>query len=345
MKRDYVEEILLKKERAKRSERDHILRDRKYAINAVVEHCQKHIDVYGLNSDSYLKQDNEIHRYIPISVIACAESYFRAVIKELIDFGAPFSENAANFNKTKDIKFDFAVVQAIQGKRVTVGDFVSHLLSMKSFDDISSTLSILTGRDFLNELKSYFFRHEYYDDEKGYELFMPSIDNLTENQINEVGKIYKDVQEIFKLRNIFCHEAAEPEIIDIPQIYSCYENTMFFLETTNEFIWDLVEPNRPTSNYELGVKLNEELKKFSVELENLVQSIVYASDEPNQEFLEIHNAWKDYKGKRIDSIAKDWEGGSGQGIAMLGEDIYVTKNRLIELKEEIKNGKFFDITH
>lgn len=340
MKRNFVEEILSKKERAKYNEREHILSKRRWAMEAVVHHCKNFVDIHDSDSNSYLTQKKEIHRYIPIGVIACAESYFRAVIKELIDFGAPFSENAANFNKTKDIKFDFAVVQAIQGKQVTVGDFVSHLLPMKSFEDISSTISVLTSKEFLKELKPYFYKDEYFDEDRGYEIFMPSIGNLTQAQINEVGVIYEDVQETFKLRNIFCHEAAEPEIIEVANIYKCFDSTVKFLEATNEFIWDLIDPNRPTSNYDWSVRLSDEFDKLDEELENLVKEIANNGDEVNQEFVEIHEAWKTYREKRGDLVAKEWEGGSGQGIAVCSEEIHVTKNRITELKEDIEKERY-----
>ena len=157
MKRDYITEILSKKERARFSERDHILFDRVRALEPVVDLCKSlaksHDDApdYPLN---ILKENGELHRYIPIGMIACMESFFRISIKELIDTGSPFLDRASNL---REIKFDFTIVQAIQGKKLTVGDFLSHLLPMKSLEDINNTISVLTEKDFLNELKPYFF--------------------------------------------------------------------------------------------------------------------------------------------------------------------------------------------
>ncbi|HEY0657184.1 MAG TPA: hypothetical protein VGD05_01860, partial [Pyrinomonadaceae bacterium] len=208
MKRDYIEEIISKRERIRYNEREHIFSHRMSALDAVVEHCVKFIDKNGLQSENYLKQDNEIHRYIPIGTIACVENYFRAVIKELIDFGSPFSDNAS---KLREIKFDFSVVRAIEGREVTVGDFLSHLLPMKSFEDINSTVGTLTGKDFLNELKVYFFAKENFDET---ESRFYQLSELTDEMNKEIAEIYNDVRETFKLRNIFCHEAAEANIVD-----------------------------------------------------------------------------------------------------------------------------------
>jgi hypothetical protein len=191
MKRDYLEEINSKRERAKHNERDSILSHRLGALDSVVQHCIEFVDVNGLQSENHFKQDNEIHRYIPIGIIACVESFFRATVKELIDFGSPFSEKAVNL---REIKFDFSVVHAIAGKELTVGDFLSHLLPMKSFEDINSTIGTLAGKDFLSELKIYFFEKEYNEEDENqfYQL-----SELTDEINKEVAEIYNRCERNF----------------------------------------------------------------------------------------------------------------------------------------------------
>lgn len=72
--------------------------------------------------------DKELVKYIPIATVACFEAFFRSAYKELIDFGKPFSDNAIKFNQSKNVKFDFEIINAIQTKTVTVGEFISHIL-------------------------------------------------------------------------------------------------------------------------------------------------------------------------------------------------------------------------
>ncbi|MEK7725317.1 MAG: lysozyme inhibitor LprI family protein [Acidobacteriota bacterium] len=337
MKRDYVEEILSKKERTKYNERDNILYDRIRALDSVVEHCYKIIDTtsdplrIGIASTN-LKENGELHKYIPIGIIACVESYFRSTVKELIDIGSPFSDKASNL---REIKFDFTVVQAIEGRKVSVGDFLSHLIPMKSFDDISSTLGVLTGKDFLNELKPYFF--EKSDEEKRF----PSLDELSKDMHTTVGKIYGGVKEAFRLRNIFCHEASEPDIINVSEIYHSYLCTKKFLEAANEFLWDLIDPTRPQSNYEWSLRLSAKFEVLNSELEYLVNKISSPQNRLNQEFLEVQKAWESYKEKRIELVVKEWDGGSGTGLAMLGEEIYLTEQRINELKKELENERYY----
>jgi uncharacterized protein YecT (DUF1311 family) len=333
MKRDYIEEIISKRERAKYNERDSILSHRLGALDAVFQHCVEFVDTNGLQSDSYRKQDNEIHRYIPIGVIACVESFFRATVKELIDFGSPFSEKAVNL---REMKFDFSVVQAIAGKELTVGDFLSHLLPMKSFEDINSTIGTLTGKDFLDELKIYFFEKDYdeNDESRFYQL-----NELTDEMNKEVAEIYSDVKETFKLRNIFCHEAAESNVVDTQKIYKCYENTKKFLEATDEFIWELIEPNRPTSNLDMKIRADEKLTKLNERMRNLIKEILAIAEEDIENVEEVQKIWEKYRDERTEMVASSWEGGTGQGLVILEEKVFLTESRIEELKEIFKYKK------
>lgn len=334
MKRDYLEEISSKRERVRHNERNSILSHRLSALDAVVQHCIEFVDINGLQSENYLKQDNEIHRYIPIGIIACVESFFRATVKELIDFGSPFSEKAVNL---REIKFDFSVVHAIAGKELTVGDFLSHLLPMKSFEDINSTIGMMTGKDFLSELKIYFFDNESNEeDENG---FYQSKE-LTDEMNKEVAEIYNDVKETFKLRNIFCHEAAESHIVDIRKIYKCYESTKKFLEASNEFIWDLVEPNRPTSNLDMKIRADEKLTKLTKQMNKLVKEIL-TFEENFENVEEVQKIWEEYMDERAEMVASSWEGGTGQGLIILEEKVSLTESRIEELKEIIKHKKLY----
>ena len=72
----------------------------------------------------------------------------------------------------------------------------------------------------------------------------------------------------------------------------------------------------------------------------LSQKISEVSGIFGEEFLEINNIWENYKNQRVNVLKEKWEGGSGQGIAMLQEEIYLTEHRISEIKNDIKNGLY-----
>jgi hypothetical protein len=131
--------------------------------------------------------DKELLKYIPIATVACFEAFFRSIYKELIDFGKPFSENVIEFNQSKNVKFDFDIINAIQTKTITVGEFISHLLPCNNFEDINTNLSILTKNDFTDQIKKF--------DKKS--VFEP---------INEDSKKFKENYKV--IIGYFAHHSA-----------------------------------------------------------------------------------------------------------------------------------------
>lgn len=330
-KRDYITEILSKKERAKHSEREHILYYRVAALNYVVDLC-KQIDQVTINDQNMttvpanLKNNGELHKYIPIGMMACVESFFRVTVKELIDLGSPYLERAS---KLREIKFDFTMVQAIQGKKLTVGDFLSHLVPMKSFDEIGEVISVLTEKEFFKDLEPFFFESTDWEAENKF----PLPHELTKENHQEVGEIYRSSREIYKLRNIFCHEATEPDTVNISTIYSGYVNTLKFLEASNAFLWNVIDPNHPTCNAEWGARNYADLQILEKELKELLAKVAPDCEFFEMDLLETQKVWENYKDTRLKIMEERWEGGSGQGIALSSEAIYLTKQRIEELKE------------
>jgi uncharacterized protein YecT (DUF1311 family) len=115
------------------------------------------------------------------------------------------------------------------------------------------------------------------------------------------------------------------------------------LEASNEFIWDLVEPNRPTSNLDMKIRAGEKLVKLSQQMNKLIEEITAISDFDSEDIKAVQKIWEEYKEKRTEIVASYWEGGTGQGLAILDEKIYLTENRIAELKETLKHKKTFGI--
>jgi hypothetical protein len=91
---------------------------------------------------------NELLRYVPISMVACFEAFFKSAVRDLIDFGCPFSDNVRKFNQAQNIKLDFDVLGAIQAKSLTIGELVAHILPYNNLSDVNSNLTTLLGYDF-----------------------------------------------------------------------------------------------------------------------------------------------------------------------------------------------------
>jgi hypothetical protein len=173
------------------------------------------IDVVNFVKDSSEKDlpfKKELAKYISIGFIACLEGYFRLAIRDLVDAGPPFQANVSNL---KDVKIDLKQVVEIQKRRATLGEFVSHSISLSNLDDINEVLSTLLGTDFLKEMKS---------------VPLPLLDEpKTLVEMDIADRVMKDVKYSFEHRHLFAHELAPKLKVDVKTITMSSRAVFIFL--------------------------------------------------------------------------------------------------------------------
>lgn len=314
MKRSLINEIMALKSRGEfESRHDFVIR-----LNDIEDAFNK-----SLKQNKF--SDKELIRYIPIATVACLEAFLRSVYKELIDFGKPFCDNAIKFNQSRNVKFDFEIINAIQKKNVTVGEFVSHILPCNNFEDINANLSTLLGFDFFERIKKF-------DKEKIFEHYYCKPSKFIENG----DQIITDIKRIFELRHIFCHEFATNMKINKEEILRCFFNVKIFLNQTNEFIWDLLYPNSPETQTDMNIKASEAFDELELELSAFISTI------KNCSYFAINTSlfdttiikWKEYREAKANFDASPYEGGSIYPLIYANSLITITKEKLENLKNE-----------
>ncbi len=312
------------------------------AIKSRSEYNSRH--VYGLQlaqiefafkeylnfNDSF---DKELLKYIPIATVACFEAFFRSVYKDLVDFGKPFSDNATKFNQSQNVKFDFDIINAIQSKVVTIGEFISHILPCNNFDDINSNLSTIIGIDFVKEIKS--FQRE------------SIIEEIRDNSrmfIENSDQIISDIKRTFELRHIYCHEFTSDIKVDKDEILKCFSSSKIFLNQTYDFIWNLLYPGAPESREESKRQSYDNFEKLDSELTELILTIKSAShtvsllDFKHELLDESIKTWKEYREIKAKLDASGSEGGLIYPIIYNLSLITTTKEKIESLQNEYATG-------
>lgn len=159
----------------------------------------------------------ELLRYFPIGAIASIEGYFRLLIKDIIDFGEPY---LSNVEKIKDIKFTARNVVAIYGKKITLGELISHFISLNNLENINKYLSILLELDFLKELSKFRFEIE------GEKIALGK----------KASDLFEEIKEVFRLRHIHCHEIAIKEKLGSRKLSELRLSVYVFIRVTELFI-------------------------------------------------------------------------------------------------------------
>lgn len=206
-KRDYIQEIIAKQSRLHRRGTRMDLFTRR--VHPLVEGFRvvKAMDKPVSFRDEWLK-------YSAIGYIACVEGYFRLLISDLINCGDPF---LSRVTELKEIKFNAEAVVAIYKKKVSIGEFVAHLLPINGVSDVNSHLSVLAGDNFL---KMY--------------LSQP----CSNQNAQPVGEVFPKeigmVEQLFKLRHLYAHELATKEKVPVKEIESLVGSAAMFVWYTEK---------------------------------------------------------------------------------------------------------------
>ena len=211
--RDYLKEILSKRTRlASNTVRMNLAFSRIFKLHHALMFIQK-----KLPREAEFR--TELLKYFPIGSVACIEGYFRLLYRDLIDYGPPYSDNLIGF---KDgIRFSIESVTAIQGRAISLGEYVSHFLTLNNLEDINKNTSTIIGEDFLARLKNT-------SDEPG------------GTPILNAPVVYRQLNRLFELRHIYCHEVGAIKGVNTNRVKMCLDVTTLFLIVTEHLAKEMM---------------------------------------------------------------------------------------------------------
>lgn len=296
MKRDVALEILSKKKRAHFG--TELILFRLYSLEDTLKSVE--------SSDG--KYDYELYKYFPISLVACLECFFKAAFKEMIDHGPPFFERVGKINNLQTFKLDLKILQSIQGKEITVGEFISHVLPLNNLGDIESTMSALIDGDFLHELKLFKIKEERVP-------LLSAQTKALKNFKDNYETVYKNIKTIFELRHMYCHEVPplrEGPNFDKNVIIGCFKSTMDFIFASSEYVTELLHPNYPLKQGEMNEHAKKEHDKADEEMKQIYGRLIDVLDDKQKKNLETaQRQWEVYRNSDAELVANlEGEGGT-----------------------------------
>lgn len=207
-----IYQIIEKKSRQfKRIDRWDQVRRRLGSINMAFSFLQTEVK-------SRTQYRSELLKYIPIGLVACIQGYFNLAIRDLIDSGPPFSQNATSF---KDLHFKIEAILEIQGRKVTLGEIIAHLQSLNSLDSLHSSMTTILGEDFHKRLKEI----------------------VLSGETGKFGEfaylVFPLMKRVFRLRHIYCHELSSAQRLKIKTIDDCSLGVAIYLYSTELLIQKL----------------------------------------------------------------------------------------------------------
>jgi hypothetical protein len=332
LKRAVIEEII-----DGRREKD------RYTINTKLDELSEILNKEDL--------PEELFKYFPVAIIACLETYFRAAIRDLVDYGSPYIDNCG---KIKDLKIDINILKAVQGKNITVGDFISHIIKISSLRQIDQTFSDLLGENFLEALPTATERIITNGETKS------SKSDLSNNH----REIYKDVEDLFNLRHKIAHEGGATVVLKKSKIQKYIKSVAKLFQATEIIIQNIYYPKGiPMTTYDMRMNASQEYDEVEKEIKRIVEAIKRAlkkkekdinklfesieiepcSGSDYQDFSSLTKAWTNYKNSSANFISNLYaRGGTAQPIFYVSEATELSKEILEKYKKYllyIKEGR------
>lgn len=270
------------------------------------------------------KYDKETLRYFPIAIVGLFEAYFKHAFQELIDFGSPFSDNSLKILK-KSQGFDDDVIKSLNERVRSLGELVSFFIKVSSLEKILETIGTLV----YNEEKN--FKKEI---EK--ELVKIHKDEGNEQEF-ELKHLFSDVEETFRLRHIFCHEAAISFTIEMEKIKKCYLASKCFLKIMNRFLFNTKFPNSShlgfLTQYDMNVDQQAIYAKKEIVLNNLIFKIKSNQTKRERYFFEkVLKNWRKYREIKAKFLARETKGGTLWFTVYYGQMSGITEDLIKELE-------------
>lgn len=278
-------------------------------LSRSAESTEIKIELSELQRISEEISNQALFEYIPIKIVACFESFFRELYKEIID-NHKYRKNLNNITKLKNTNIDFEVLSAFHENDVSIGEYFAYLFPCSKFEDINNTMSSLLEINFAEEIRK------------------------------RLGNdIFKSINKIFKLRHMLCHEMPQSLDINKETIIKYLKDSYDFIDCSENIFLRVLYPKELNTTYDMKMNVAEEFNVIEKELDDLIQRIRNL-DIPDyfmmSKELDYIADWKKYRVERAKQESKMCEGGTIYGIVYAHSLINTTRAFIKELKTKYR---------
>ncbi len=198
-------------------------------------------------------EDKTLLALYNVGIAACIEVAVRSTIRKLIDHGSPYIDRIEKFKN--ELRFELDIIKALHDKKISFGDFVSHLLPINGIEHINSHLDTLLDkklrialanvREFVEPPDEYFLwgNEEFCNDADLYLEYQKS-KNESPLIIEDIDRLMNDINGLYKDRHITAHE-ANFESLTLEGFRNYLKSAECFIKALYEYVEQTLNPDAP----------------------------------------------------------------------------------------------------
>jgi uncharacterized protein YecT (DUF1311 family) len=286
------------------------------------------------------KSEGSTPDFYVVRAVTLLEVFTRGNIAELIDHGPDYANRAIEL--TKNLKMDFALVQGIQGRVITLGDIVAHNVSVNSFGQMLGHFEVLLDKKPLRPILA-----------SAVDRWATEIERKpSEPIISDFDALAGRVTRLFEVRHILCHETPKKAVYEVGEIDDFLNDAIRFTKALEEVLTFEMFGLVPLTQTDMNITAGKDLKKKEEELNQLLAEIrakvkitddaraPLAAEKADGSWLHSLNdaeeKWLSYRNAQCDFDTYLNQGGTIRPTLWAGEASRLTESRIAELRSWLK---------
>jgi len=286
------------------------------------------------------KSEGAMPDFYVIRAVTLLEVFTRGNIAELIDHGPEYASRAIELSKS--LKMDFALVQGIQGRAITLGDIVAHNVSVNSFGQMLGYFETLLDKKPLRALLAVTVDRWATEIQK-----YPS-----EPIIKDFDVLAHNVTRLFEVRHIVCHETPRKKVYAVSEVDDFLNEAIRFTKALEEVLTFEMFGLVPLTQTEINISASENLSKKEDELNQVLsetRSKVKVGDDATlpraaessdgsclRSLDDAQEKWLLYRTAQCDFNTCHYRGGTIRPALWAGEATRLTELRIADLRSWLR---------
>lgn len=260
--------------------------------------------------------------FIPLRLVTIIEVSVREMVRELIDYGAPFSGKAGQL--VNNAKLDLAFVEYLDGDRLTIGDFVAHSISINGIEQVLATLTNLVD-NFPEKLATSFPRWK--EEQQDWPL-SPIISNYDQAMAG--------LKRLFEVRHVLAHEVPRDPVVNVDEVSDYLSATRQFIEACDWVAVECVRGSLPKTQVMMNLEAAEELETLIAEMNGKLAAVKGLPGIDAAKVDLAHQAWEGFADTEAALVASNMEGGSAYPMLFAAAKAELVEDRIEQLQRTLE---------
>ena len=220
---------------------------------------------------------------VPVGVVAEVEGVVRDAVRQLVDAGSPFVDRTDGLDLR--VRPGLEAMKALHGQKISLGEWVSHLVRISSVEHVQAHLSTLFGAKGLTALISpvrYFegptpadFGVDHSGEPMGDEARAEEAEEDTPLIIDDPARVVASLGRLFAARHRAAHEGLPPAVSP-ETIGEWVDDASLFCDAVEHLLEATLRPLEPSNTYMMNLKASVDLDQTEAELDAAMDTLCTA---------------------------------------------------------------------